>query len=134
MPNPAAPLVREQVLLRVPPKNAFQFLYDPEIWEDAGLCRVRVGDEDVGEGFTWEEKWGLKWRTFTMTEFDRRGFRYSAKSDDLTLHIMAKKGGTGSTNAVLQVDGDEKALKAYQKRFPKGRLQAVFDWLESDEE
>lgn len=106
---------RWQATIRAPPKSVFQFLYDVTQLEDYSDWNVTPLDDTVGEGFQWRESRLLRRRTWTMTAFDRRGFTFTATCGDLQLTMTAKKGGPGSSNVQMRVDGPDAAVKRFAK-------------------
>lgn len=104
-----------QATIRAPPKAVFQFLYDVTLLEDLSGWRVKPLGSEVGEGFQWRESRFLRRRLWTVTAFDRRGLSYTAEWDGIRVTLAAKKGGTGSTNVRMVVEGDEKAVRQFEK-------------------
>ncbi len=106
---------RWQATVKAPPKSVFQFLYDVTNLEEYSDWNVTPLEDTVGEGFQWRESRFLQRRTWTMTAFDRRKLTFTATSGDLTLVLAAKKGGPGSSNVQMRVDGPEKAVARFAK-------------------
>lgn len=118
-----------QATIRVPPKAVFDFLCDPSVWEECTDWRVVEGDGRFGEGFTWQERRRLTRRTWTVTAFDRRGLTFTAESGEVTMTFRCKKGGTGSCNAQMRIEGEPKAVARFEKS-DGDRLERFRDWLE----
>ncbi|MGB1585536.1 MAG: hypothetical protein ACPHID_00635 [Thermoplasmatota archaeon] len=106
---------RWQALIRAPPKSVFQFLYDVTLLEDYSNWKVTLLDDAVGEGFRWRESRFLAKRTWTMTAFDRRALTFTATCGDLSLTMAAKKGGPGSCNVQMRVEGPDAAVARFAK-------------------
>lgn len=118
-----------QVLIRAPPKSVFQVLADVTVIEECTPWKVTPLADAVGVGFQWRESRGLRRRTWTMTAFDRRGLSFTAAYGGLAMTVAAKKGGPGSCNVRMTVDGDEKAVARFEKS-DGDRLERLRDWLD----
>lgn len=118
-----------QALVRAPPKAVFQFLFDVTLLDDITPWRVTPLGDEVGVGFQWRESRLLRRRIWTVTAFDRRGLSFTAETRGLTMTLAAKKGGTGSTNVRMVVDGDERAVRRFQ-RTDGDRLERLRAFLE----
>lgn len=118
-----------QTLLRAPPKAVFQVLYDVTLVGDVTPWRVTPLGSEVGEGFRWRESRFLRRREWTVTRFDRRGLSYTAEWGGVRLTLEAKKGGTGSTNVRMVVEGDERAVRRFERTDGDRleRLRALFE-------
>ncbi len=99
----------------MPPKPVFQFLCDPTIVEEFTKWRVTELGDRFAEGFQWQESRPLARRTWTVTAYDRRGLTFTAAWNGLTVSFAAKKGGTGSCNLQMRVDGDARAVAKFEK-------------------
>ncbi len=106
---------KRQVTIRMPPKPVFQFLCDPTIVEEFTKWRVQEGEGAFGPGFSWQESRLLARRNWTVTAYDRRGLTFTAKGNGVEVSFAAKKGGTGSCNLQMRVDGDAKAVARFEK-------------------
>ncbi len=93
----------------------FQFLYDVTLLEEFTKWRVTPLGDEFGEGFQWRESKFLKSRVWTVTEYDRRACSYSAEWNGITMSLVAKKGGTGSSNVQMRVEGDEAVVRKFEK-------------------
>ena len=122
------PLTR-QTTVRAPPKAVFPFLHDVTLLEDITPWRVTPLGDEVGVGFQWRESRPLRRRTWTVTAFDRRGLSFTAESGSLRMTLAARKGGTGSTNVRMVVDGDEGAVRRFGKT-DGDRLERLRAFLE----
>lgn len=103
-------------------------LIDPSVWEESTGWRVDV-DGEVGLGDSWTEKRRLRRRAWTVIAFDRRGL--SLTVDDgagLRVTYTAKKGGPGSCNVQMRIEGDDKAVAAFEKS-DGDRLERLAAWL-----
>lgn len=118
-----------QVTLKAPPKAVFQLLLDVTTLEEYTPWRVEPMGDAVGVGFQWKEKRGLKRRTWTVTAFDRRGFSMTSECNGLSLTMAAKKGGPGSCNVQMRVDGAAAAVAKFE-RSDGDRLDALKAWLD----
>ncbi len=119
---------KRQVLLRAPPKTVFQFLYDVTLLEEFTKWRVTLLGDEFGTGFQWRESRFLRKREWTVTEYDRRGCSFAAEWNGVTIRLVAKKGGTGSTNVQMRVDGDEAAVRKFE-RSDGDRLDRLKEFL-----
>lgn len=118
-----------QTLIRAPPKAVFQFLADVTMLEEITTWKVQPDGDEVGQGFTWSEKRLLRRRRWEMTHFDRRGLTFTMEGNGLTVVIAAKKGGTGSCNIRMIVEGDDRAVRRFE-RTDGDRLERLAAYLE----
>ncbi len=117
-------------MLRIPPKDAFQFV----CWIDGldeidSKVRVAVSEGTFGEGFEWEERRGLVSRRdhWRVTAYDRRGLTWTARTtdDSASLSASVKKGGPGSCNVHWRVEGPSSIVRRYA-----GRMDALAAFLD----
>ncbi len=94
---------------------------------DPSIKDVEVSGHPLREGITWTETrrfWGIpRRRTFTVMEFEK-GKRLVTACDGATYTWEAKKGGTGSCNLHLRIDGDAAAV-ARAVKFEGKRLEQI---------
>jgi hypothetical protein len=102
-----------QVTFPAPPKTVFQFLFDVSLIAEYTPWKVDFDGDEFGVGFTWHEKRLLSRRTWTVQAFDRRGLTFSASWGDIQVSFAAKKGGPGSCNVRMKVDGEPAAVRKF---------------------
>ena len=125
-------MATHQVLFRFPPKSVFQVLTDPTLVEEFTAWRVKGdGPSRFEEGTTWTERRGLKRRRWTVTAYDRRGLTYTVEGQGVRVSVAAKKGGPGSCNVQMRVDGPASAVVRFEKT-DGDRLEKLRDWLDGD--
>lgn len=115
--------------MRAPPKTVFQFLFDVTLLEEYTPWRVKVMGDEFGEGLQWSESRFLRRRVWTVTAFDRRKLSFTAKWKGIEMTLMAKKGGTGSTNVQMRVGGPDRAVARFE-RTDGDRLDRLNAFLE----
>ncbi len=119
-----------QTLIRAPPKAVFQLLADVTMLEEISRWKVEPDGDEVGAGFSWSERKWWRRRRWTMTQFDRRGLSYTMEGNGLTVVITAKKGGTGSCNVRMIVDGAPSAVRRFE-RSDGDRLERLGAYLDA---
>ncbi len=119
-----------QTLVRAPPKAVFQLLADVTMLEEISNWKVHPDGDEVGEGFTWSERKLWQRRRWEMTQFDRRGLNYTMQGNGITVVVAAKKGGTGSCNVRMMVEGDDRAVRRFE-RTDGDRLERLAAYLEA---
>lgn len=116
--------------MRAPPKSVFQLLIDPTVIEEFTKWRVDA-EEEIGAGTEWTERRLLRKRSWAVTAFDRRGLSFTQSDGTVSVRFAAKKGGPGSCNVQMVVEGPEAAVEKFLKS-DGDRLDRMRDWLESD--
>lgn len=118
--------MKRQALLKAPPKTVFQFLCDPTMLEEISRWKVDApAGFDVGT--QWTERRLLARRTWEVVAFDRRGLSFTLDGP-VRLHMACKKGGPGSCNVHMHVEGSQRAVAKFM-RTDGDRLDRLAAWM-----
>lgn len=90
-------------------------LCDVTLIEDISGWRVQ-GTPEIQMGTTWEERGRWRRRTWSITDFDRRGLRFTMTGSGVDVTFAAKKGGPGSCNVEMTVTGEPRAVARFERR------------------